>query len=260
VARNTAPALGLAAVAVQAEDPDAVLAALPADHHIGDEPAYQAVVAQALALAAATSAIVTVGIRPTGPETGFGYIEPGAAGPDGSRRVARFVEKPDRQAAADYVARGFLWNAGMFFFRAATLRAEIAAQLPELAAGLAEIARAPDAAARVYPTVPAISIDYGVMEHAAGILVVPGSFGWNDVGSWTALADTRAADAAGNVGGPLVALDATDNIVATDAGIVALVGVTGLVVVRAGDAVLVVPRARAQDVRDLVNRLDPEQR
>jgi mannose-1-phosphate guanylyltransferase len=260
-ARNTAAAIGLAAIAVAARDPDAVIAALPADHHVGDEAAYRAVVARALALAEASDRIVTVGIQPTAPETGFGYIEPGAEGPDGARQVERFVEKPDRDTAAGYVARGYLWNAGMFFFRAARIRAEIARHLPALAAGLDEIERAPGDLERIYPTLPAISIDYGVMEKASGILVVPGAFGWNDVGSWTALAETRGADADGNVrAGELLAVDARDNIVSSDAGLVALVGVSGLVVVRSGDAVLVMPRARAQDVREVVSRLAEEYR
>jgi mannose-1-phosphate guanylyltransferase len=256
-ARNTAAAIGLAALAVRARDPDATIAALPADHHIADEPAYREVVARALAVAGDEDAIVTVGIQPTGPETGFGYLEPGAPGPGGTRRVARFVEKPDRATAEDYVARGFLWNGGMFFFRAARILAELERHLPRLAAGLAEIAAAPETLARVYPSVPAISIDYGVMEKTSGILLLPGAFGWNDVGSWTALAETHAADGDGNVcAGEVVAFEARDNIVSSDGGLIALVGVSGLCIVRSGDAVLVVPRARAQDVREIVRRLE----
>src|SRR5262249_50102566 len=155
--------------AIAARDPDAVVGALPADHHIGDEATYAGVVARALDLAAAEDAIVTVGIRPTGPETAFGYLEPGAEARGGARQVARFVEGPDRATAEGYVARGFLWNGGMFFFRAARMRAEIERHLPALAAGLAEIARAPAEIDRVYPRLPAISIDYGIMEKASGI-------------------------------------------------------------------------------------------
>jgi len=262
-ARNTAAAIGLAAVHVLARDPDGVIAAVPADHAIGDESAYRAVVARALAIAATEDAIVTVGIQPTGPETGFGYLEPGALGSHGARVVARFIEKPDRATAEKYVAAGYFWNAGIFVFRARRILAEIARNLPPLGAGLDAIARAiaaGDAAAatvRIYPGLPGISIDYGVMERTHGILVVPGDFGWNDVGSWSALAEVRASDAHGNVvGGRLIAVDARDNIVAADEGLVALVGVSGLVVVRAGNAVLVVPRDRAQDVRDIVKRLE----
>jgi mannose-1-phosphate guanylyltransferase len=268
--RNTAAAIGLAAVHLLHRDPEAVLGALPADHAIGDEKGYGEVIARAFALAETEEAIVTVGIRPTAPETGFGYLEPGAPAAAGARVVARFVEKPVRAAAEDYVARGFLWNGGLFFARARRLLDEIAQHLPSLAEGLDVIARAlasgddaaaAEATARVYPGLPSISIDHGVMEKTRGILVVPGDFGWNDVGAWSALAETRSADAAGNVcAGEVVAVDAAGNIVATDAGLVALVGVSGLVVVRAGNAVLVVPRARAQDVREIVARLGQDGR
>jgi mannose-1-phosphate guanylyltransferase len=247
----------LADVPDLARDPDGVLGAVPADHAIGDETEYRAAIARAFALAGAADAIVTVGIRPSGPETGFGYLEPGVPGPGGARVVARFVEKPDRRTAEGYVARGFLWNAGMFFFRARRILAEIERHLPPLAAGLAAIAADPAAIDRVYPTLPSISIDFGIMERTSGILVIPGEFAWNDVGSWSALAEIRAADEHGNVvSGRVVAIDARDNVVAADEGLVALLGVSGLIVVRAGNAVLVLPRERAQDVREIVKRLE----
>lgn len=264
--RNTAAAIGLAAAYVMARDPDGVVGAFPADHHIGDEAAFLETVRRAYALAAAEDAIVTIGIRPTGPETGFGYLELGAEGPGGSRLVSRFREKPDRPTAETLVARGDLWNAGLFFFRAARILAEIDRHLPDLGAGLAEIGRAfataPEEAeatiARVYPLLPGISIDHGVMEKTGGILTIPGDFGWNDIGSFTALAAMLAPDTQGNaVAGRAVLIDAHDNVVFTDDGtVVALIGVSGLCVVRAGDAVLVVPRERAQDVRDVVKRLE----
>jgi len=262
VARSTAAAVGLAAAYLAARDPDAVLAIFPADHHIGDEPGYAATVERALAVAAESGAIVAIGIRPTRPETGFGWLEPGAAAAGGrAREVARFVEKPDRPTAERYLERGLLWNGGMFFFPAARMLAEIARHLPALAAGLDELRAAGfDAAAtaRVYPRLPAISIDHGVMERASGTLLIEGDFGWSDVGSWDALAEVRRADAAGNVvAGRAVLVDARDNVVhAEDGCLIALVGVTGLVVVRAGNAVLVVPRDRAQDVREIVKRLE----
>jgi mannose-1-phosphate guanylyltransferase len=262
VPRNTAAAVGLAAAFLAARDPEAVLAILPADHAIPDEAGFAATAGRALAVAADSGAIVTIGIRPTRPETGFGWLEPGAPIAGGqARQVLRFVEKPDRPAAEDYVRRGFLWNGGMFFFRARRMLAEIARQLPALAAGLDELAAAGFAAAataRVYPALPSISIDHGVMERAAGTLLVDGDFAWSDVGSWAALPEVRAADGAGNVvSGRAVLVDARDNVVAADDGaLVALVGVSGLVVVRAGNAVLVVPRDRAQDVREIVKRLE----
>lgn len=263
-ARNTAAAIGLAAVHLAAYDANAVLAALPADHHIGNESAYQQVLARAFALAGAEDAIVTIGLRPTAPETGFGYLEPGAPAALGSFQVGRFAEKPNAQTAAEYLAHGYLWNGGIFVFRAARMLDEIARHLPPLRAGLAVVERAlanggdvAAATAAIYPALPSISIDYGVMERARGILVIPGDFGWNDVGSWSALAETRAADSAGNIAaGELVSVDAHGNIAATDTGIVALIGVDNLVVVRAGNAVLVAPKSRAQDVREVVKRLE----
>ena len=271
VARNTAAALGLAAVHLVAREPDAIMAALPADHHVGDEPAFRRVVEQAFTLAEERDAIVTIGLRPTAPETGFGYLELGdeLPGTNGAHAVARFVEKPDRATALAYLASGrHLWNGGMFFVRAARLYAEIARHLPALHAGLEEIRHAlahggaPAATAttaRVYPTLPSISIDHGVMEKASGLVVLPGDFGWNDVGAWSALAEVVAPDADGNVvrGATCVAHEATRNIVVGDPGaVVALVGVEGLVVVRAGDAVLVMPRERAQDVKEITRLLE----
>jgi mannose-1-phosphate guanylyltransferase len=248
LARNTAAAIGLAARTIAATDPDAVVGVFPSDQHVADEAGFRAAAARAYRIAAAEDALVVLGIHPTRPETGFGYLAPDGPGPDGSVRVARFVEKPDAATAARYVADGYLWNAGIFFFRAARILREIDHHLPALAAALAD---------GDWTALPPVSLDYGVMEKAAGILAVRGDFGWNDVGSWTALADIRPADAAGNVTqGDVVAHDATRNIAIADPGrVVALVGVSDLVVVQAGDAVLVLPRERAQDVREIVRLL-----
>jgi mannose-1-phosphate guanylyltransferase len=263
--RNTAAALGLAAIHLLDADPDAVMGAVPADQHVTDEAGFARVVGQAFALAEKRDVIVTVGLVPTRPETGFGYLELGPAFEGGARRVARFVEKPDRATAERYLASGdYLWNGGMFFVRAARLLADIERLMPETWRGLAEIraalatGNAGEVADRVYPTLPRISIDYGVMEKTTGVVTIPGDFGWNDVGSWSALADYRPADAAGNViQGTVVTCDAADNIVVGDPDrAIAVVGVSGLVVVQAGDAVLVVPRDRAQDVRDAVAALE----
>jgi mannose-1-phosphate guanylyltransferase len=242
-----------------------VLGVLPADHAVADEGAFRDVVARALRLAG-DGHIVTVGIKPTHPETGYGWIEPGPAVAYGAMAVARFVEKPERALAESYLARGYLWNGGMFFFRADRILDEIRRQLPALGQGLDEIGRAHAAGgaaevlARIYPRLPSISIDHGVMEGASGIVTVPGDFGWSDVGSWASLAELRPADGSGNVTlGRAVLVDAKDNLVSADAGgLVALVGVSGLVVVRAGDAVLVLPRERAQEVREVVRRLEAD--
>lgn len=268
VARNTAPALGLAALHLSHDDPDAVMAILPADHYIADEPGFVAVAERAFAAAEQSGAIVTVGIVPTRAETGYGYLRVGAPVPgiEQVHRVERFVEKPDRPTAEGYLASGdYLWNGGMFFVRAQTLLAELSRHQPDMYAGLSEIRsameRGQDAAAevieRVYPTLTRISMDYAVMEHADDVLTVSGDFGWNDVGSWAALGDYRPADQYGNViEGAVVTCEARDNIVICDDDTaIALVGVTGLVVVKSGDGLLVVPRERAQEVRAAVASL-----
>ncbi len=275
VARNTAAPIGWAAATLARRDPEALVAVLPADHFIADEVGFRAVLARALD-AAREGYLATVGVVPTRPETGYGYIEVGAPlGPRGSAlegvsAVERFVEKPDRARAQAFVAGGrHLWNAGMFFFRAGVMRQAIAAHLPALAAGLDELDAAAargqeaEALARIFPTLPSISIDHGVMEKAAKLAVVPGSFGWNDIGSWETTWELSARDASGNaLPEGSVAVDASNNLVrdlTTGAAGArkrfALVGVHDLVLVETDDAVLVIPRERAQDVRAIVDAL-----
>lgn len=264
--RNTAAALGLAALHLTHRDPDAIMAVLPADHHITDEAGFARVATTAFALAEAHDVIVTVGIVPTRAETGFGYMRIGERFGEDARVVERFVEKPDAATAAQYLAGGdHLWNSGMYFVRARRLLRDIAAFMPATHDALAVIQRAlehgDDAAVRaaeaVYPGLPNVSIDHGVMERASVVITVPGDFGWNDVGSWAALADYRPRDEHGNVTeGTVIVHDARDNVVVADPGTaVAVIGVEGLVVVKAGNAILVVPRERAQDVRAAVAAL-----
>lgn len=246
VGRNTAPAIALAARTLERRgEADAVMAVLPSDHVVTDEAAFVRTLAQAIAVA--ERHLVTVGIRPTRPETGFGYLELGARTDGVAREVERFVEKPDLARAREYVTSGrHLWNSGMFFFRAARILEETRRHLPE-------VMRVLDT---TYAEAPSVSIDYGVMEKARDIWAVPGDFGWSDVGSWADLADIHPADALGQVriGGPLVTTDAKRNVVVGEK-LVALVGVEGLVVVTTDDAVLIVPRERAQDVRAIVAQL-----
>ncbi len=271
--RNTAAALGLAAVHLLHRDPDAVIGALPADQHVGDEPAMARALERAFAAAERADRICTIGLTPSRPETGFGYLELAAApdaglGVPGVREVARFVEKPDAATAAAYVAGGrHLWNGGMFFLRARRLADELARRLPATWAALGGVAAALAAGAdadavaaatrAAYATIPSISIDHGVMEHAEGVVTVPADVGWSDVGSWAAVAELRGASADGNVtAGAVVVRDGRGNLAITDPGrAIALVGVSDLVVVQAGDAILVVPRDRAQDVRLAVEAL-----
>jgi mannose-1-phosphate guanylyltransferase len=249
-ARGTAAAIGLAALAVAGVDPDAVLAVLPSDHHVARGAAFRELLAVA-AERAAEGAVVTLGVPPTRPETGFGYLE------RHGDRVVRFTEKPDRETAARFVAAGHLWNAGVFVARASVLRSVIAVHLPALHRVLEHIAAGEDAFAEA----PGVSLDHGVMEPlaAAGTPPVVGlraDVGWSDLGSWSALAEVGAPDASGNVvSGTPVLIDSARNIVHTDGGTVALVGVSDLVVVRVGDSVLVCPRERSQEVRRVVEAL-----
>ncbi|AKT37031.1 mannose-1-phosphate guanylyltransferase [Chondromyces crocatus] len=275
VPRNTAPCIGWAAARIASEDPEAVVAVLPSDHHVADVEEFRRVLGVA-ARAAGQGTITTVGIRPTHAETGFGYIETGKERGEGVRgegvlEALRFVEKPDRERAEGFLASGrFLWNAGMFFFRAGDMMAAIRAHMPALAAGLEEIVAAAkrgpeaerEALGRVFPVLPAVSIDHGVMEHVETLSVVPGDFGWSDVGSFRTAWELGAKDAAGNVGPEkAVLLDARDNLILDlresrgDKRVIALLGVAGLCVVETEDALLVVPRERAQDVKQVVDAL-----
>ncbi len=266
-ARNTAAAIGWASATIARADADAIVCVFPADHFIADEPGFREVLARAIASAEA-GWITTIGIVPTRPETGYGYIEVGDPVSNGVNAVARFVEKPDRERAARFVAGGkHLWNAGMFFFRASAMRAAITKHLPALGAGLdrldAAAARGEEAKAlaEVFPALPSISIDHGVLENAEKLAVVPGSFGWNDIGSWEVAWELAPRDPAGNVTPDgTVAVDASNNLVRDLTSTpgkrrFALVGVNDLVIVETDDAVLVIPRERAQDVRAVVDAL-----
>ncbi len=276
-ARNTAPCVGLAAVHVARRDPRGVMAMLPADHHIAKKGAFREALAAAAAVAEQGS-IATIGIRPARPETGYGYLKIGprlpADGVRGTRgrakrslephRVERFVEKPDAATAARYLAEGgYLWNSGIFVFRADVILDEIRRAMPLLGEQLEAIGAAlgtPREARvlkEVFPECPSISIDYGVMEKSNRIAVIPADFGWSDVGSFAALSDVRERDAHGNVAdGEALILDGKNNVVLAHPGrLLAVVGLDDVIAVDAGDAVLVCQRDRAQDVRKAVEEL-----
>lgn len=264
VGRNTAAAIGWAIDALPERARAGVLAVLPSDHRIADAAGFLATLAAAAEAAAGGDLVMTLGVVPTHAETGFGYLELGAplAGPAGLRQVARFREKPDLATASEFVASGrHLWNAGIFVFRPDTMRAALARHQPALAAGLAAIALAPERLAELYPTLPSISIDHGVMEHLGQIGALPLACGWNDLGSWAALADVLPRDGQGNsCRGDVLAVEARDNLVFAERGTVALLGVSGLTVVRAGEVVLVLPTERAQDLRLVVAALEQGRR
>jgi mannose-1-phosphate guanylyltransferase / mannose-6-phosphate isomerase len=265
VGRNSAPAITAAALLVAEHNPDAVLWMMAADAAIKDVDALHDLLAIA-ALAARSGRIVTFGMRPTVPETGYGYIEVGAklADLDGAYNLAQFIEKPDTATAESLVASGrHLWNSGMFVFTAATLIAEMEAHAPEvLSAMRAAVAQRADDLdfVRLDPVAfaasPNISLDYAVAERTAHAAVVPTDIGWSDVGSWGALWDLGNKDAAGNVAVGDVLLEESTNCYARSDGIVtAVVGLQDVVVVVTEDAVLAMHRDRAQDVKKVVDRL-----
>ena len=266
VGRNTAPALALAAALAKREDPAAVLAVFPSDHHIADTEGFRELARRALRCAEEERALVTLGVTPTAPETGYGYIEAdGAIEGDGIAGVKRFVEKPDLERASRYLNSGrHLWNSGMFFLSVDALDAAFEAHLPDTWAAVRELAehygtpRFDDAFRETYERLPSLSFDKAVMENAEGVKVLPAAVGWSDVGNWSAL-DALLDEREGNrVSGQVMTLDANNNIVMDEEGLTALLGVDDLVVVRSSGAVLVCHRDRVQSIRELVNRLERE--
>lgn len=262
--RNTAPAVALAALGFARNGaPDALMLVMPSDHLIGDVAAFQRAVAEA-ASAAMTGRLVTFGVRPTEPATGYGYIQPAEA-TGAVRRVARFVEKPDAPTAEHYVAAGYFWNAGIFLWRASDYLAALGRHAPDVldaARGAMDGAEVdglfvrPDADA--FAACPSISIDYAVMERADNVSMVPVDMGWSDVGSWDALWRVALPDSDGNVvRGEAALIDCIDNLVRNDGGpFVAALGLSNLVVVATPDAVLIAPRDRAEDIRQVVDAIE----
>ncbi|MGH7893427.1 MAG: mannose-1-phosphate guanylyltransferase, partial [Candidatus Binatia bacterium] len=259
--RNTAAAIALAALRLRAVAPNAVMAVLPADHAIGDGAAFRATLARALDVAEATGSLVTLGVEPTHPETGYGYIEVGAPveGQE-AHHVVRFIEKPDQARASALIAAGnVLWNAGIFAWRVERVLAELREWVPEVVEPIARAIRdgGAKALARAYRRVPRVSIDTGVLERARAVAVVRATFPWSDVGSWAAVEGLWRRDGDPNaVRGMVVALDSRGCVVDAGSRLVALLGVEDLVVVDTPDAVLVCPKHRAQDVRLVVDELE----
>ncbi len=258
-ARNTAPAIGWSLVAMPERVREGAVIVLPADHRIGDPQAFRAALAEAAAMVESEKRILTLGVVPTRPETGFGYLEMAEAlpGAPGLRRVRRFTEKPDRATAERFLAGSeHLWNAGIFVFRGSVLLDGLERHAPELWRGLAELARAPERVGELYPKLPSISIDYAVMEKFEEMAALPLDCGWSDLGSWDALADLLPADAAGNAArGGAVVVGGSGNLTYAEEGTIAVLGLSDLIVVRSGDAVLVARRQDAQQVRRIVDQL-----
>jgi mannose-1-phosphate guanylyltransferase len=273
--RNTAPAIGLAAFLLQRTDPEAVIGMFPSDHVIADEKRYRETIAQGVDIAKSGENIIVLGIRPSRPETGYGYIEAGSDSNGDSLRVRRFTEKPDARRADEFLAAGnYYWNSGMFLWSARTLANALQEHLPKTAAILEQIAAAfgtrkfEATFRKLYPKCENISIDYAVLEprsskgeSASNIYCLPADFGWNDLGSWTALHEHHTAKQKSLDSNILVAdnaftLDASGNYIHAPGKFVAAVGVKDLVVVETEDALLITTRQRAQDVGKVVKYLD----
>jgi mannose-1-phosphate guanylyltransferase len=275
VGRNTAPAIGLAAFLLLRENPEAVIGMFPSDHVIADEKRYRETLERGIEIAAGGANIVVLGIRPTRAETGYGYIEAGGGFQGGALRVRRFTEKPDAKTAAEFVAAGnYFWNSGMFLWSARTLADALREHLPKTAPLLEEIAAAfgtrkfAATLRQVYPQCENISVDYAVLEprsakgeDGGNIFCLPADFGWNDLGSWTALHEHHTAKSSppeGNLvaGSGVFLLNARGNYIYSPGKFVAAVGVSDLVVVETPDALLITTRQHAQDVGKVVKYLD----
>ncbi len=275
VGRNTAPAIGLAAFLLLRENPDAVIGMFPSDHVIADEKRFRETLERGIGIAASGENIVVLGIRPNRPETGYGYIEAGGSFHDDALRVRRFTEKPDAAKAAEFVSAGnYFWNSGMFLWSARTLANALREHLPNTAPLLERIADAfgtrkfAETFRKLYPKCENISIDYAVLEprsakreNAGNIFCLPADFGWNDLGSWTALHEHHTAKSSPPEGNLVSAsgkflLNARGNYFHAPGKFVAAVGVTDLVVVETPDALLITTRQHAQDVGKVVKYLD----
>lgn len=265
--RNTAPCVAWAAAEIARRAPRAVQIVLPSDQVIRPAARFRKLLAAAAEEAAASEVLITLGVKPTHPATGYGYIECGELLHERAgaavQRVARFVEKPDRERARQFLDSGrFLWNAGIFVWSTAAILAALREHCAPILQGVEEIVRTrtPEVLARVYPTLTAQSIDVAVLERARNVRVVPVDFEWSDVGSWTALPEVHAADDQGHCtagGAALVAQDSANCIAYAPTGhLVALLGVRDLVVVHAGRVTLVCPRERAQEVKAIVAALE----
>jgi len=270
VGRDTAAAIGLSAAVISRRDPDGVMIALPADHYIADEEQFCKVLESAVAAAASGVHLVTLGITPNRPETGFGYIARGELHEiiegNPAYAVDRFTEKPDYERALEYLASGnYYWNSGIFIWKAGLILQEIERRLPQLHTGLQQIAGAlgtdgyNSTLFKIFTDLPKISIDYGVMEKAGNVLVLPGNFGWDDVGSWTALESYKEKDELGNyLEGRGVLVDTSNTLVFASEKIVATLGVENLIVVESRDSILICHKEHAQEIKKVIGALQEQ--
>lgn len=264
VARNTAASIGLAAIHLRRFSPQSVMLVLPADHVVQDENRFREVLGRAVELASSADLLVTIGIQATSPHTGYGYIKRGELIRQGAYTVSRFYEKPNLERAKEYCGSGqFYWNGGMFAWKPEVVLASIKEYMPRLYDGLSEIeatigtSKEAETMRRVFESMESTSIDLGVLERARNCAVVSAEeFGWNDVGAWDAWADYFAKDPQGNrAAGDVLIMDSHDCVARSEGRLIALLGVEDLVVIDSGDALLVCPRNRVQDVKMIVEEL-----
>ncbi|NEX02291.1 MULTISPECIES: mannose-1-phosphate guanylyltransferase [Pseudobutyrivibrio] len=266
-ARNTAACIGYAAFEIVKKYGDGVMCIFPSDHYIKNEAAFTATLKDAIAEAEQGS-LVTMGITPTFPCTGYGYIRFDKTETATAKKVVEFKEKPDLKTAEEYVASGeYSWNSGMFVWKASVILAEFEKLLPDVYACLTKIADAMGTADEkkvideVYPTIPSISIDYGIMEKSDKVKVISAEMGWNDVGSWDNLGVLHEADSDGNVfAGDHLAIDTKGCITYSKKRLISTVGVENLIIVETDDAIMVVDKSRAQDVKLIVEELKKQGR
>ncbi len=265
--RDTAAAIGLAAMILGRKNPQEVMIVLPADHYIGNVGEFQKVLWSAVTAAAQGDNVVTLGITPRSPETGYGYIHrgelEGVTGGISTYKALQFMEKPNYERALEFLSSGdYFWNSGMFVWRIDLIRSMIDKYIPQLAAGLQDIESRLDTDAytktleAVYAVLPRVSVDYGLMEHADNVLLIPCDFGWDDIGNWAALDRYAAKDELGNVLlGEGVMLDTANTYVVSEERTVALVGVDDLIIINDQDSLLVCHKSRVQEIKRVVQAL-----
>lgn len=267
-ARNTAACIGYGAIEILKKYGDGIMCILASDHYIRDEEAFKVVLKKAVETVEETDGLVTIGIKPTFPSTGYGYIKSEALSGKEYKTVLEFVEKPDVDRAISYIEAGnYAWNSGMFVWKASTIMKYFEKLLPDIYDKLMIIMEAMGTASEkdvinaIYDTIPKISIDYGIMERAEHVYMLEGDFGWNDIGSFDALPALYDCDANGNVvRGETVLIDSKGNIVVGEKKIIACVGVDDLIVVDTEDALLVCRKDRAQDVKEVVAALEKSEK
>lgn len=269
-ARNTAAAIGFAAFNIMKKYGDGVMCVYPADHYIKDEKEFKSILEKAIYIAENNDKLVTIGITPTFPSTGYGYINFNRESTieNVAYEVVEFVEKPSYEIAKEYVnSKKYVWNSGMFVWKVSKILEDFKRYLPKVYEKLEEISNylgtkdEIEKIKEIYPTIQSISIDYGIMERSNDVIVVPGDFGWNDVGSWDSLGAIYPTDNEGNIKrGENITIDTKNSIIYSDDKLISTIGISDLIVVSTNDAVMVCRKDKAQDVKKIVEQLKEEDR